>query len=73
MEVVMSLIIDGGSGKIFNFQLSDKQGNKHFYEIYANSLSVAIKIAQKWFVETYGNKATHLERNVTGFPIIRNI
>lgn len=69
----MGLIIDGGNGEIFNFQLNDIQGNKHFYEIYANNLQVAIKIAQKWFVETYGNKATHLERNVTGFPISRNI
>lgn len=73
LEVFIILIVDGGNGEIFNFELNDKQGNKHFYEIYANNLQVAIKIAQKWFIEAYGNKATHLERDVIGFPITRNI
>lgn len=64
-------MIDGIN--IFDFELSDKKGNRHFYEIGSTSLQSAIKIAQKWFVEEYGNKATHLERDVTGFPITRNI
>ena len=62
-----------GKGRIFNFELSDKYGHNHFYEIYSTSLQNAIKLAQMWFVELYKGKATHLERDVTGFPIIRNI
>ena len=58
--------------KTFEFELS-KGDFHHFYEIGATTLQGAIKIAQKWFVEEYGEKATHLERNVTGFPITRNI
>ena len=68
----MSDIIDCGNGDIFNFELSDKNENKYFYEIYSESLQKADRIAQKWFAESYGNKATHLERNVTGYPIARN-
>ena len=66
-------IIDGGNGEVFDFELSDRNGNKHYYEIFAKNLQGAIKIAQKWYTEEYGNKATHLERNVTGFPITRNV
>ena len=43
------LIIDG-PGEIFDFELSDKKGNKHYYEIYSKNLQSAIKIAQKWFI-----------------------
>ena len=69
----MSLILDGGNCIIFNFELSDKNGNNHFYEICSTTLQSAIKLAQKWFIESYGHKATHLERNVIGYPITRNI
>lgn len=69
----MSLILDGGNCVIFTFELSDKNGNNHFYEICSTTLQSVIKLAQKWFIESYGHKATHLERNVTGYPIIRNI
>lgn len=68
----MSLIIDGGKEDVFNFELSDKNGNHHFYEIYSSTLQSAVKLAQQWFVNNYGHKATHLERNITGFPITRN-
>lgn len=68
----MSLTIDGG-GETFCFELSDKNGNNHFFEIYSITIQSAIMIAQKWFTELYGHKATHLERNITGYPIIRNI
>ena len=67
------MLIIEGPGDIFDFELSDKKGNKHFYEIYADNLQAAIKIAQKWFIESYGNKATHLERNVTGLPRTSNV
>lgn len=60
-------------GNIFDFELSDRNGNKHFYEIAADTLQRAVGIAQKWFIDEYGNKATHLERDVTGYPITRNI
>ena len=68
----MGLIIDEGKGKIYNFELRDQYGNNHFYEIYSETLQSAIKLAQKLFVKDYRNRATHLERNVTGFPITRN-
>lgn len=66
----MRLIIDGGN--TFTFELSDKNGNHHFYEIRSSTLQLAIKLAQKWFIEDYGHKATHLERDIIGFPITRN-
>ena len=64
----MCMIIDG-SGDIFYFKLSDDYvNNKYFYEIYSTNLEDAVKVAQKWFVEEYGHKATNIEENVTGFP-----
>lgn len=67
------LFIDGGNGKVFNFELSDKEGNNHFYEIYSTTLQQAVKLAQVWFVKLYQHKATHLEQDVIGFPITKNI
>lgn len=63
----MCMIIDG-SGDIFDFKLSDDFGNKYFYEVYSENLEDAIIVAQKWFDEEYGHKATNVEKNVTGFP-----
>ena len=37
-------------GNIFDFELSDRNGNKHFYEIAADTLQKAVGIAQKWFI-----------------------
>lgn len=68
----MSLIMDCGNNDIFNFELSDRDGNNHFYEILSANLQSAIRIAQKWFTEDYGHKAVHLERDVIGYPITRN-
>ena len=67
----MGYIIDGGSGDIYFFELSDKNNNSYFFEIYAKNLQGAIKIAQKHFIEKYGSKATHLERNITGYPLLK--
>lgn len=69
----MSVIIEGENKDIFNFELSNKHGDKHFYEIYANNLQTAVRIAQKHFIPLYGSKATHLERNIVGFPVMKNI
>lgn len=62
------LIIDGGSGDIFNFKLADNYGNEHFYELYVKDFDAALKIAEKWFIEEYGHKPINVEKNVTGFP-----
>lgn len=67
----MSMTIDGADS-IFDFELSDRNKHNHFYSIMAKTRQSAIALAQKWYVEKYGNKATHLELNVSGYPIMRN-
>lgn len=58
--------------KIFNFELSDHDGNNYFYEIVTNGyLQDAEVIAQKHFAETFGHKASRLEENHTGFPVLK--
>lgn len=67
----MCMTIDGAE-KNFDFELSDRNNHNHFYSIMAKTRQSAITLAQKWYVEEYGNKATHLELNVCGYPIMRN-
>lgn len=67
----MSMTIDGGDN-IFDFELSDRKNHSHFYSIVAKTRQSAISVAQKWYVKEYGNKATHLELDVCGYPIMRN-
>lgn len=62
----------GGNLELFDFELSNKNGNNHFYSILAKNRQTAIAISQKWFTENYGNKATHLELNMSGYPITKN-
>lgn len=71
--VNLGLIIEGGIGHTYNFELSDNNGNKHYYEIYASNFTVALERAKTKFAKLYGNCAIYVVKNITGFPITRNL
>ena len=59
-------------GPLFYFARRVGKNNKYFYEIMTQgNLKTAINKAQKHFTKEYGHKATHLERNVTGYPLCK--
>ena len=57
---------------LFDFMLSDKNGNKYYYSIMADNKDKAINIGAKWFAKEYNNEYTDITMNVSGYPLSRN-
>ncbi len=61
------------NGNIFRFSLSDEYGNLLFFQVTTTSSTIedAVNIAQKFFQKNFGNLASNIEENTTGFPIVK--